>query len=475
MIAWMLYTLMMGLVVSTAALAGDRVACFARRQTRLVWAGAMLVAIGLPALAPFRMTEQGAERAPAAGIALASTARVAGDAYWPAFRAVISEAQRLLDAPLVRAAAAIEPRVPSSIGAFVAVVWSVLSASLAVAGVLAYARFSRARRRWPVADVGGSRVRVSRDTGPVVIGLARPEIVVPRWVLARDASEQRVVLTHEAEHVRARDGLLLAAGCAAVVMMPWNPALWFLLSRMRLAVELDCDARVLRGGVSATAYGHVLIDVAELALPLNVTAVALANDRTHLHQRILAMKPQTRRFAALRASAAAAIGFVGLLAACEARMPTAAEIQKLDVSDAEMRAQKLSLVTSDGASTYKVDGVVVTRAQAYAIRPDSIASVGIAKQADGSSVLITTRRDAVLLDTARGAARLDAPRLATVRPDTPLVFVDGVRSDMAALDKLKRDRAAIDRVEVLKGNAAVAQYGPEALPGVILITTKSAK
>src|SRR5262249_56789106 len=106
--------------------------------------------------------------------------------------------------------------------------------------------------------------------GPVVTGLVRPEIVVPRWMLQRAPSEQRVVLAHEAEHVRAGDALLLATASAAVILMPWNPALWYMLSRVRLAVELDCDARVLRGGVAAMAYGTLLIDLAEQALPLTL-------------------------------------------------------------------------------------------------------------------------------------------------------------------------------------------------------------
>src|SRR5262249_15687809 len=107
--------------------------------------------------------------------------------------------------------------------------------------LLVHARFVQAARRWPLEEIAGRQVRLSPATGPVVVGLARPEIIVPRWFVDRALAEQRVVLDHEAEHIEAGDALVLAGACAAVAMMPWNVALWYMLSRVRLAVELDCD------------------------------------------------------------------------------------------------------------------------------------------------------------------------------------------------------------------------------------------
>ncbi|MGZ6640165.1 MAG: M56 family metallopeptidase, partial [Solirubrobacteraceae bacterium] len=74
---------------------------------------------------------------------------------------------------------------------------------------------------------------------------------------------QRLVIAHEAEHVAARDTLVLGIACVVVAAMPWNPVVWYMLSRLRLAVELDCDARVLRAGAAPLSYGALLIDVAE--------------------------------------------------------------------------------------------------------------------------------------------------------------------------------------------------------------------
>ena len=54
-------------------------------------------------------------------------------------------------------------------------------------------------------------------------------------------------------------------------------------------------------------------------------------------------------------------------------------------------------------------------------------------------------------------------------PDLPLVLVDGAVSDLKQLDE-----STIDQIEVLKGQAATALYGPGAAAGVIVITTKRA-
>jgi TonB-dependent SusC/RagA subfamily outer membrane receptor len=81
--------------------------------------------------------------------------------------------------------------------------------------------------------------------------------------------------------------------------------------------------------------------------------------------------------------------------------------------------------------------------------------------------LITVRRGnsrVQLAATTSGCGdKADMPDAA----NKPLVLVDGAVGDLNQLDK-----STIDRVEVLKGAAATALYGPGAAAGVIVITTK---
>jgi TonB-dependent SusC/RagA subfamily outer membrane receptor len=477
----MVYTGLVGMLVAVAASAIDRVARLAGRPTRWVWVGGIVVAVGLAAIAPYRTAAPRLATATADRAATITASSVPTETWWSTITDAVGEARGVIDTSLVRGLALVERQLPVSAGAFALVAWLVASAVLALVAVRVHTGFSRARRRWPVADIHGTRVRVSPSTGPVVIGLARPEIVVPRWMLHRAPSEQRVVLAHEAEHVRAGDALVLATASVAAILMPWNPALWYMLSRVRLAVELDCDARVLRGGVAAMTYGTLLIDLAEQALPLKLTAVALADDVSHLHRRILAMKPQSSRFAFVRGGAAAAVALAGFLVACEAKMPTESDIKQMDVASAEQRARQLSIITKDSVR-YVVDGVLTTEQAAKSLSSDAIQTVNVTKS-DGRVATMTVRTNA--------AGRADEQRVIAdkVREDstqvngrgliltskamtgaTPMFIVDGVRTDQATFAKL--DREHIASVEVLKGKAAAATYGPDGEHGVIVVTTK---
>src|SRR5438270_554238 len=83
------------------------------------------------------------------------------------------------------------------------------------------------------------------------------------------------------------DSLLLAGGCLAIALVPWCVAVWYMFSRLRLAVELDCDARVLRAGAAPQSYGSLLIDVAEQVSDFRIGATALVAGPSHLQRRLM--------------------------------------------------------------------------------------------------------------------------------------------------------------------------------------------
>jgi hypothetical protein len=146
-------------------------------------------------------------------------------------------------------------------------VWLLASGALVLWGLAHAAHVAwSARRRGPApAVVDGVPVVVTPALGPATVGLWRARIVVPRWVLALPGPQRRYVLRHEDEHRRSRDALLLFAASLAVVLTPWNLALYWQLRRLRLAVEMDCDARVVRALGDAPAYGALLLDIAQAA------------------------------------------------------------------------------------------------------------------------------------------------------------------------------------------------------------------
>jgi beta-lactamase regulating signal transducer with metallopeptidase domain len=275
---------------------------------RWVWIGALALLVGLAAAAPIR----GVSSAPfvhalpqATGVTIAPNAMT--PSWTDRIRTHVDRFGQALNAQVDARVRSITRMMPRRTPILFAALSAIASFTLfAIFGVV-HLRFRRARQRWPLADMHGVRVRVAPSVGPVVIGVLRPEIVVPHWLLGRSPEEQRLVVAHEAEHVRARDTLLLGAACVVVAIMPWNPVVWYMLSRLRLAVELDCDARVLRAGAVPFSYGSLLIDMAENTAVHGLSAPALADDSSHLHQRIRAMNATRSNFVLVRGGALGAL------------------------------------------------------------------------------------------------------------------------------------------------------------------------
>lgn len=143
--------------------------------------------------------------------------------------------------------------------------WILGSAAVVSFVAVSVLRMRRARRRWQDGVVDGEPVLLSEDEGPAVLGFRKGTIVVPRWVLQVNDDCRRLLLEHEREHVAAGDHRLVLLAAVAVVLMPWNLALWWQIIRLRLAVEVDCDRRVLaRRRDAVQAYGTLLLEVGQL-------------------------------------------------------------------------------------------------------------------------------------------------------------------------------------------------------------------
>jgi TonB family protein len=203
--------------------------------------------------------------------------------------------------------------------------WGLSSAALLVGLTAAALRLSALRRRWRASLVDGRHVFVSDNVGPAVAGLWRPRIVVPGWALQLSEPQRALILAHEEEHVRAGDPRLLAWGALALVLAPWNPALWWQLRRLRLAVEMDCDARVLSRGHHAPDYGELLLQVGHRRAHLPLGAPALGEPSSFLERRIRRMATALPRWRWLGAGGAAVIAAGAIMGACEAPRPVKPE------------------------------------------------------------------------------------------------------------------------------------------------------
>jgi beta-lactamase regulating signal transducer with metallopeptidase domain len=431
----MAYALLVGALVALAAYALDGVCRLVGRPTRWVWAGVMALTVALVALAPQRNSRGEVVVLPAA-IEVTSTSvetpstTVAGS--------VVASLRRLrgaIESGVARAFAKVGRLASPPMERGLVLLWMVLSAAAFLVFLAVHGRLRRARRTWPATELHGARVRLAPNAGPAVIGLARPEIVVPRWLLQRSDAEQRMVIAHEAEHLRARDPLLLTVACAAVAIVAWHPAMWWMLSRLRLAMELDCDERVVRSGIAPRSYGALLIELAgRCSGGMRLGAPALADGPSHLERRLVAMTTHRPKFARASACALAVCSIALFALACDAELPTSEEVNSMDVSAAEGAAQRLTLIgVNDSLVVFTIDGEEVTAQAAHALSPDDIASIEVLKnrkQLVGGDDPGTESGE-VHIVTRKGAEALGLPGRRVFRGDTLTRIVAMVRRDSA--------------------------------------------
>jgi hypothetical protein len=300
--------------------------------------------------------------------------------------------------------------------------------------------------------------------------------------------------------------------------MPWHPALWFALGRLRLAVELDCDRRVLRQGIPAASYGALLIDLSALRTALPSAMPAFSCSGSYLERRLVAMTARRARFATSRRALGALVAIAAIATACESKLPTSAEINAMDASAAVKQASNAKLV-DEGRVAYVVDDKTVSEEFAKAIPAGEIAEVRIvgkgsgrageilmrtkgsllAKSADsvvafeakadgkvvrvqGMPIVVEQRTGApgvMLRKSPESSAEIELPRTPVQGKPLEKVFdgllvVDGEIVTNGALDRINPETIAT--VEVVKGSAAKTRYSdPRAANGVIVVTTKAKK
>jgi len=388
-------------------------------------------------------------------------------------------------------------------------------ALLALAGVVSVAgglrRLERRARTWPPARVVDEPVLVSPDFGPAVLGLRRSRTILPRWALSLPARELELILRHERSHRRAKDPQVLASGVFLAALAPWNPAMWLCVRRLREAVEKDCDRRVLRAGADRLSYARMLVSMrGRGAQPIGPTAVpALTEHPDSLERRLKTMWLNPSRRPAIPALLGAAALMV---VACESPTPTVTQPEPAQNLRAETNGVSGALVevrgTADAPDPLIVLDGVVYEGTLSLLAPQDIERVDVLKGeaafevygdagADGV-VEITTKEGAGTAGSSvapsetevAGTVRIRArPSTGTFRVDPlpagqkgvltelsvqatdgALVFVDGVEVEDGIPATLRPED--IDRVEVIKGEAAAAVVGQRAAKGVIRITTK---
>src|SRR2546421_5433108 len=299
--AWMLYCVAIAVLFVVVGEALERALHLARRATRWAWAPALAGSFAVPAAAWLRPAAFGALPVPLARpVATGPIPPQPVGSVMPTPPRSFSLGD--LDAALTWA-------------------WGLSAAAVALTLLGTGLRVAAWRRRWRVTTLDGRTVLVSENVGPAVVGVWRPQVVLPAWSLELRSGERRLMLLHEDEHVRAHDPWLRAAGAALLMLAPWNPALWWQVRRLRLAVEMDCDARVLGRGGDTPEYAELLLRVGQRRVQLPLGAPALGEPVSFLGRRIRRMATDRPRWRWAGATAASMVAVAVIIGACEAPRP----------------------------------------------------------------------------------------------------------------------------------------------------------
>jgi murein DD-endopeptidase MepM/ murein hydrolase activator NlpD len=111
---------------------------------------------------------------------------------------------------------------------------------------------------------------------PMLVGVWRPILLLPRHLREFDVVQQQMIIAHELTHLRRRDPLWMAASIAAQTALWFNPALRKLGERLTWAQELSCDRQVLAGRPPPQRKAYAAALVGQLKLQRGAFGAALA-------------------------------------------------------------------------------------------------------------------------------------------------------------------------------------------------------
>lgn len=120
---------------------------------------------------------------------------------------------------------------------------------------------------------------------PVVIGYARPVILVPVGILAGlPVAQMEMILMHELQHIRRYDYVVNVIQTCVEGVLFYNPTVWWISRIIRTERELCCDDLVVAATKDAHGYARALTTLEETRR--NFTEMAIASNGGNLMKRI---------------------------------------------------------------------------------------------------------------------------------------------------------------------------------------------
>jgi TonB family protein len=111
-----------------------------------------------------------------------------------------------------------------------------------------------------------------RVESPVTFGWLRPAIIFPRCFERMDESQQRAIACHELLHVARRDWVVNLFEGLILAFFWFHPAVWWVMSSIRLAREQVVDSEVVALTGARKPYLEALLEIGRAARAMPVPA-----------------------------------------------------------------------------------------------------------------------------------------------------------------------------------------------------------
>lgn len=337
----MIYGTEVAVLVSIAASAIERVAIWRKFARRGCWAAALVLSVGIPVIS-ILMPAKTPPPPAATPVAMASD-----DTPASAIAAPLASVQRTpVSAEIPTPESATQHPGTVTVETALVAAWCAGTCALLITYLFLTVRLRQAARHWRQDRIDGQRVWITDSMGPAVYGFFSPIILLPGWLLQADGKARSAALAHERSHVEAGDPALLLLGLLLITLVPWNLPLWWQLRRLRFAIEVDCDARVLNEGMTPRDYGSALLAIGERGITAPLGAVALTEPASQLLRRIRIMTTDIAKpgKAAMLATIVLAAACMGVAARTQAPTITADLPRKLPADESNSHPQIEALV-----------------------------------------------------------------------------------------------------------------------------------
>lgn len=245
----------------------------------------------------------------------------------------------------------------------------------------------------------------SRILSPMVIGVARPLVLVPVGMFTGFTTAQiEAVLAHELAHIRRYDYLVNLLQSLIEIVFFFHPAIWWLSARINTERENCCDDLAITVCKDRMALAHALVKVAEqqLSFPLAMALNSNKNVLMNRVRRVVGLAPATNRSFNLVPSV---LLLLGLLAGVS--------VYALDQKEEQKSAEKKQEIEVD--TTTKRAVITLTQ------RRDSVIAVGVKELA------------AIVPDSGLDAVNVELrQKLALISDSIKVVFDDLKLADIPA-------------------------------------------